>query len=103
MCPNGVDFCPAGNYCAGVSGVCLAGSSSGNYCCKPYAQASESCDTTLCAPGLSCLPNPHCSGSDPNATNTCHGSCAGQTQCGNYCCPPAFPFCSSAQACWCLG
>ncbi len=103
ICPNAIDFCPSGNYCAATSGVCPVGSSSGNYCCKTYARASESCDTTLCAPGLSCLANPHCADSDPTAINTCHGNCSGQTNCGNYCCPPSFPICSAAQACWCLG
>jgi hypothetical protein len=103
MCPNAVDFCPDGTYCGAISGVCPVGSSSGNYCCKTYAYGGESCDDTLCAPGYTCGPNPHCADSDPTAVNTCHGSCAGQTNCGNYCCPSEYPICSGAYACWCVG
>lgn len=98
MCPNGVDFCPEGNYCAAVAGVCPTGSTSGNYCCKAYAQQAESCDTTLCAPGLTCVDNPHCANSDPYAARTCKGPCGGDfpNDCGNYCCGWGYGVCSSS-------
>jgi hypothetical protein len=103
MCPNGADFCAEGSYCAAISGVCPAGSSGGNYCCKEYALRGESCDATQCAPGLSCVDNPHCDDSDPNALRTCKGSCAGQMDCGNFCCNPATTdFCGAPGSCLCM-
>jgi hypothetical protein len=101
LCPNSIDFCPSGTFCGSTGGVCPVGSSSGNYCCKTEAQANESCDEVPCAAGLSCLPNPHCGDSPVGPANVCHGSCGGQTQCGNYCCPPTYPYCSAAYECWC--
>jgi hypothetical protein len=103
MCPNGVDFCPEGNYCAAVAGVCPTGSTSGNYCCKTYAQHAESCDTTLCAPGLTCVNNPHCANSDPNAAKTCKAPCDGAypIDCGDFCCPSHTDMCGGPASCTC--
>ncbi len=102
MCPNGLDFCPEDTYCAAHAGVCPVGSSSGNYCCRSYAQIGDSCDTTLCAPGLSCVTNPNCAGGDPTALKTCKGSCAGQMDCGTYCCDlGTTDFCGPPDSCLC--
>lgn len=104
MCPNAVDFCPADTFCGSISGVCPVGSSSGNYCCRPYAQKNESCDEVPCAAGLDCVTNPHCAASDPNAARTCKGPCTGEwgMDCGTFCCNPATTdFCGAPDTCLC--
>lgn len=103
LCPNGVDFCPADTYCAAVAGVCPTGSSSGNYCCKAFAQAGESCDSTECAPGLSCVTNGGCPDQDGSAAKVCKGACGGSypVDCGGFCCSASYPVCGGAGSCEC--
>ncbi len=102
LCPNGIDFCPSGTYCGSVGGACAVGSQGGNYCCLTYAHSGESCDVNTCAPGLSCVTNPHCANSDPYAANTCKGSCGGSfpVDCGNFCCSSDYPICGSDCTCY---
>ena len=101
ICPNGADFCPAGNECDGINGVCLAGSEGGNYCCKPVVGIGQSCDNATCQLGSSCVANNECAGSDPAATKVCYGPCGTDfpVDCGNYCCSSDFPNC--AGGCFC--
>ncbi len=105
MCPDDASFCPAGKYCASVSGVCLHGSAgAGNYCCVDAAQALESCDYRPCADGLTCMLNAHCGGEEAGATNVCRtGTCNGAypVNCGTYCCSSSYPVCDAPDSCMC--
>jgi hypothetical protein len=104
-CPDGASFCPSGTtVCEAVGGVCLVGSHGAtNWCCKTYAETGESCDSTTCRPGLQCVPQNGCPGSDLNAANVCRGACGASypVDCGNYCCAASYPVCGGGASCLC--
>jgi hypothetical protein len=103
FCPNGIDWCPKGQACVGLpeGGVC-EGSSSGNYCCKTFANIGQSCDGGVpCPPGGTCVPNPTACGwvEDRDATMICYGPCGEWTDCGSFCCPQDKPVCAADCQC----
>jgi hypothetical protein len=66
------------------------------------ASIGESCDSTPCCTGKTCVPNNYCPGSDPTAINVCKGSCGGDypVDCGNFCCSSYYPVCGVDCECW---